>query len=161
MRPPVSALRPVSTCRRKSESGGLKRLDPPLRMGSQHSSGVRKLNSLISNRQSVQACMGGRVLTVATWSLVQSGQLPLESVHVCSKRGVRHFATDIIGDTGDCSVFRSSLHGLPVRARLRSSVYYIPDIEEIVVRRGRHIQFDLPRCSVQGRPNIFLRVPKF
>ena len=83
-------------------------------------------------------------------------------MHVGSKRDCRHFVTDVIGDTGYGSGFRGLTARGPVfEPASGSSVYHVPDIEEIVVRRGRHIQFDLPRCSVQGRPNIFLRVPKF
>src|ERR1700723_274384 len=81
-------------------------------MGSQHSAGVRELNSPISNRQSVQACMGGRVLTVARGTLLLGGPAPPESMHVGSKRDCRHFVADVIGDTGYGSGFR----GLTARA---------------------------------------------
>ena len=53
MTPPVSACSPVQHVGEKSESGGLRRLDPPLRMESQHSSGVR---NLIPGRESNNQC---------------------------------------------------------------------------------------------------------
>ena len=75
-------------------------LDPPLRMGSQHSSGVRELNSRPRKEQSVQACMGGCVLTVATERVGPGRPNPRLSPCALLKRGGGHLVTHTTGDTG-------------------------------------------------------------